>query len=170
MAMLTNNARILRAIQLKELPNLYMAIGRTTPWDNEAVPPVVDPDVLTIDELIYIKKITNKQLVLPQSGGEIDFDGDNYTAIDVVDAYVERVTKLLMTSSYYYDDIAPTSTTFRQVGILLNPKDSGANLLTGSQYLGASVADQGELIYLDNIVAITRSSEQIEELAVMVDL
>jgi len=166
-AIFTTNQRILNALSLKNQSYLYLAIGRTTPWDDENNPPspLVSQD--EVEELIYIKKISIKHLVRVATVYEtpdVEVNGIEYKYIDDEDAYTEGSYILFLTESIYYDDIAPTSTTYRQDGILLNPKDIYGDALTGVEYLAASVGDQGELLYVDNHTYISRDPAQSEKL------
>ena len=75
-AIITNNMRVLNALNCKKEDNLYFAIGRTTPWTDENTPDTPLTSQTEVEELIYIKKISIKHNVI------IDDPYDAY-AIDV---------------------------------------------------------------------------------------
>jgi len=173
-ALFTNAQRILNALSLKQEVNLYIAIGRTTPWTDEENPPTPLVTDLTIDELIYIKKITVKHLVIDDDpydayGPDVEVGGYGYSYVADADAFSDSAMSVYLSQSIYFDDIAPTDTTYRQLGILLNPKDADGELLTGVEYLGAAVIDQGEVLYIDNREAVTRDASQSEKVEIILN-
>lgn len=168
-AVFTNKQRVHNLIKLRDEENLYLAIGRTTPWTDEENPdtPLVTQD--EVEELIYIKKIMVKHAVVLEDpydaySASVTINGINYDYVEDDDVvYDTPILKLYLNTQILFSDIAPTDTTFRQIGILLNPKDSSGELLTNAEYLAASVADQGELLYVSNHKAITRDPSQSEK-------
>ena len=67
----------------------------------------------------------------------------------------------------------PENDDFRQIGLLRNPLLAGGSAKAqAAVYADASVslqADSGQLIYLENRRAITRASDQIEDLKLVVE-
>jgi hypothetical protein len=173
-ALFTNNQRILNALSLKQENNLYLAIGRTTPWDDEDNPDTPLVTQTEIEELIYIKKINVKHLIIDDDpydayGPDVEVGGYGYTFVDDANAFIQTAMGVYFSNTIYFGDIAPTDITYRQVGILLNPKDALGALLTDGEYLAASVADQGELLYVDNRTYITRDASQSEKFEVILN-
>jgi hypothetical protein len=173
-ALFTNKQRVLNALSLKQESNLYLAIGRTTPWDNEISPPTPLVTDLVVTELIYIKKIVVKHMIIDDDpydayGPDVEVGGYGYMFIDDINAYSSLALGVYLSTTIYYDDIAPIDTTFRQVGVLLNPLDISGNLLTGVEYLAASVISQGEVLYLDNREYITRDPSQSEKFEIILN-
>ena len=165
-AIFTTKERILNALNFKDQSSLYVGIGRTTPWDDENNPPTPVVSQITIEELIYIKKLTIKHLVQEATVYEtpdVQVGGVDYMYILDADAYTEGSSLLYVSATILYSDIAPTSTTFRQAGILLDPEDGSGVVLTSSEYLAAAVGDQGQLLYVDNFEYITRDPVQSEK-------
>jgi hypothetical protein len=146
----------------------------TTPWDDEENPPTPLVTDTTVTELIYIKKIIVKHMIIDDDpydayGPDVEVGGYGYTFVDDVNAYIQSAIGVYFSNTIYYSDIAPTDTTFRQVGILLNPKDSGGTLLTDVEYLAVDVGDQGEVLYLDNRIYVTRDLSQCEKFEIILN-
>ena len=163
----TTNMRILNALNLKNEDNIYLAVGKTSVWADENDPPTPLVTQTEIEELIYIKKISIKQLVTIDDpydtyGIDIEIDGINYNYVLDDEAFTKTGNKVYLSVTISYDDIAPTTTSFRQIGLLRNPRDSDDDLLTDVEYLAADVADQGQLLYVDNRTVISRDSDQSE--------
>lgn len=170
----TINLRILNAINLKNQENLYFAIGRTTAWDDEENPDTPSTDTKEIDELIYIKKISIKQLVKLDDPYDVytvsvTVDNVDYNYVAEANAYTEEAHRVYLSSTISYDSIAPTDTSFRQIGILLDPLDSNGDNLTGVEYLAASVANQGQLLYYMNRTLITRDPAEQDKIEIIIN-
>jgi len=169
-----NKQRTLNALSLKQEVNLFLVIGRTSPWLDEENPPTPLVTDTEVTELIYIKKISVKHMIIDDDpydayGPHVEVGGYGYMFVDDVDAFIQSAMGVYFSNTIYYSDIAPTNTTFRQVGILLNPKDSVGNLLTNVEYLAASVDDQGEVLYLDSRIAVTRDESQSEKFEIILN-
>ena len=70
MAIATNSGHVSRALDFYNKPGKYFSVGRTTPWDNETVPPAPSVSAYKIEELIALKKVDNVHLVVedPENG------------------------------------------------------------------------------------------------------
>lgn len=169
-AIISTKMRVLAALNFKNEPNIYVGIGRAiTPWTDENNPPTPVVGQTEIEELVYIKKIGVKHLVIvddPYDVNPVDVQvaGVDYNYVDDADAFDESANRVYLSTSILFSDIAPSSTTFRQIGLLIDPKNSSGELLTDGEYLAADVADQGELVYIDNISPITRDPSQSEKI------
>lgn len=166
-AITTTYLRVLNALNFKNEENLYLAIGRTSAWDSETEPPTPEVSQTEIEELIYIKKISIKKLVILDDpydlyNIDVEVDGINYNYVLDIEAFDKSANKVYLSTTITYEDSAPTTTNFRQIGILRNPKDSNGDLLTDVEYLASSISDQGQLIYVDNRTVITRDPAQSE--------
>jgi len=167
-SILTLKNRVWRAYDFKQQSNLYLAIGRTTPWTDENNPDVPVASQTEVEELQFIKKIVSKYLIVPDSTGEIEVSGVIYRAILDDDIYTDLPTMVYLVTNIYYNDFCPTSVTFRQIGVLSNPSGAGGVVLTGLSYLPASVVDQGILHYVNNRTPVTRSNVQTEQFGIII--
>jgi len=163
----TTKARIHNAIKLCSEPYLYYALSQTSAWPDENNPPTPSVSVSTLTELIYIRRIQVKHLVVvddPYDGYAIDVEvnGINYNYVLEASAYDRIAYSVYLAETIDYSSIAPTNTTFRTISVLLNPEDAYGTILTGLEYLAASVADVGQIIYTNNRTYLTRAPEQTE--------
>jgi hypothetical protein len=175
-AIFTTANRVHNLIKLRDESNLFLALGKyQTEWDDSENPPTPLVTQTEVEELIYIKKITVKHAIVDEDpydaySASVTINGVDYDYVDDDDTlYDDLVLKLYVSAQISFDDIAPTDTTYRQVGILLNPKDSSGNLLTDGEYLAADVADQGQLIYVGNFIGVTRDDSQQEKFDIIVN-
>jgi hypothetical protein len=170
MATFTTRARTHNALALKLEPNLYIGIGQTTPWGDEAHPDVPVVTQSEINELIFIKKVAVKHLVkLEPTTPDVEVNGVGYAYVDDADVYTTPELMLYMSVTIEFDDIAPTATTYRQIGLILDPQDAYLADLTNAQYLGADVSDQGQLLWTENIVAVSRDASQREKIELILN-
>jgi hypothetical protein len=102
-------------------------------------------------------------------GPDVEVGGYGYTFVDDANSYIQEAKMVYFSNSIYFSDIAPINTTYRQVGILLNPLGIGDVLLTGVEYLAVDVISQGELLYLDNRTYVTRDPSQSEKFEIILN-
>lgn len=93
------------ALRFKRLPQLWLAVGRTTPWADEIHPPNendfrVNPSFINMvqpDEIIGFKRVEVAQLCVPDVDGEVRYktpggEIQRYKLIDDVEA-MDRVAR-----------------------------------------------------------------------------
>jgi len=171
-AILTEKSRIQRCEEFYNKVNtaLYLGVGRTqTEWDEPDNPPIPDAGITELEELGFIKKITADEVkfVKPDPNGEIEFRNTKWTEILPSEIYTEGGRYLLFTVRLEYDDVPLL--TYRQVGILEEPKDLNGDVCTNDIYLPDELSSQGFLHYVDNRTAITRDSSQYEEINIILE-
>jgi hypothetical protein len=174
MAIKTNNLRVLNALNTKNESNLYICLCQSTVWNDEANPPNPLVTDKIIDDIIYAKKISIKHLVVQDDpydayGIDVQVKGVNWNYVLDAEAFVKFAHYLYLSVTVDFNDISPSNVTFRQIAIIRNPKDVDGNLLTDVEYLGTSIIDQGELLYIDNFVAISRSPDQTDEVSIVLN-
>ena len=166
-AIITNTNRVMRAINHYSLTNLYLGIGQTSVWTSEPTPDVPTVDDYEINELIYIKRIDSVQLVkLNAASGALEVGGLKYDIVPLANAYTESAMSVYYTVNIDYSDVGATS--FRQIGILHEPEDV-SGIVSGADYLAASILDQGHMIYINNTSVIARTTGQTESFQVIID-
>lgn len=67
MATTTVRGHVSRALDFFERDDIYMGIGRSTPWTNEANPPAPSTDATELEEVIGYKKLEYCYLVVPDN-------------------------------------------------------------------------------------------------------
>lgn len=98
------------AIRFKNLPQLWLAIGRTTPWVDETQPPNENdfqnhPEFLSYvqpDELIGLKRIEVAQLCVPDTNGEVRYRNQRYKLIDDIEAMDRQARWVYIRASLDY--------------------------------------------------------------------
>lgn len=162
MATATTTARVNAALQFKDKQaSMYIAIGKTSPWTNEASPPEPDPDTTALQEVIGYKKVNRVSLCRPYTAGDeaqypkVKYGGEFYSLIPDEKAYQERAYRV-----YIASDIEGTELplgTYRQVGIHtgLVPK-TGVNK---TALLPNEVTSAGVLEALENREFMNRFKE-----------
>ena len=78
---MTVDGRSNRTTDFYAKTNIYMGIGRTTAWTAEPTPDDVVDSFEEVEELQAIKKVDTKKYVRTQTGGEIVFNGTEWTEV-----------------------------------------------------------------------------------------
>jgi hypothetical protein len=145
-----------RALDFYESESIYFALGKTSKWDGEDeenfAPPSPEFDATEVEELVCLKKTSQKLLVYPAEAGEIEFDGQYWKIITPEEAKRLQSRWVYITTTLRYNEVQLTE--YRQVGIYnkVQPKDGVVDdLLSPSQ-----VKDFGLLIALNNRYRVTR--------------
>lgn len=149
-----------RALSFVESDSVYFALGRTSPWsdsenDKGYVPPEVDLSAVTLDELICMKKVTQKLMVVPDKTGEIEYDGENWKVVSNEDAIKEQSRWVYLTTTLRYSELDCYQ--YRQVGIYnrVIPNDG----VTKDILLPENISDIGLLIACNNRGVVTRQTD-----------
>lgn len=158
MAIATNKSRVYATLGfLNELDNMYIALGKTTPWENENQPPQEDPNATDVQELIGFKRVT-KGLPCRKLGKDqepkyptVTYGGSIYELIPTEKAFEENADKAYLEVSINEEDLPLGK--YRQVGIY-----TGLQSKTGAEcLLPKDVVNNGVLQILANIVATDRT-------------
>lgn len=81
-SVMINDGRTQRTKDFYNKQNIFMGIGRTTVWTSEPTPDNASEIQEEIEELLVIQRIGTKKYVRSQTGGEITFNGLEWTEID----------------------------------------------------------------------------------------
>lgn len=160
----TYYGRIHRGINFKNNNELWLAIGRTTAWADDANPPAESNTTTDIDEIKGFVKITNKSMCYEvASGGDVTVLGQDYNFSSDANAYTNNARFLylkgIISSTEFVED--PTYE-YRQVGIY-------SNLVPASGHSGelsldpANVSDNGILEYYSNEQPTERRGDRNDE-------
>ena len=158
----TKYGRIHRGIVWKNINSLWVAIGKTSAWSDDANPPAEDVSTTDISEIKGFKKITNKSMCYPVStgSGDVTVLGQDYKFSTDDDAYTNDARFVYLKGTLEGTELVESPTySYRQVAIYSNTKPSAGNetllLLTPSQ-----VADNGVLEYYSNEIPVERRSDR----------
>lgn len=161
MAIITQSGHVSRAKDFFKKTSLYYAIGRTTAWTDDTVPPIPS-ETDTMQEIIGYKKITSKSLVVPSSSGTLVFGDTKWKIVTSENAETEGARWVYVSATLESGDF-PSGTVYRQVGIFSGLKRN-TSVTDKSVLLPAEVSSSGTLELLDNRKPITRSSDQNEQI------
>lgn len=164
-----------RQRRMKDFYNLdgskYVLIGRSTPWQNELIPPVPTGEETELTELIGGKLIQNqwyvKMLTSPteeQKANGVYYKGHYYfRTVDPVEAVNEGCSAVMVYVGLDRDELPLT--TFRQVGLQTQVQHN-APVITASQF--NAIAEKGELEIIENRKPQTREEDQQEDLYLLI--
>lgn len=130
----------------------YMAIGKTSAWDNEANPPEEDSNTEALTEVIGYKKVSQFSLARPLKTDEttsypvVTYGGQQWVLIPVDKAFEEKARWVYVAAEISPDDL-PFGT-FRQIGVYLDlvPKSG----VTKQNLLPDEVQSAGRLQFFEN--------------------
>lgn len=153
----TYGGRVKKALAMKNGDQLWMAIGRTTPWANETSPPSPTPGSTDIEEAICF--VQPSQVSLCKEVDETTYNGlpsDQratiaglfFEFVADVDAYTENA-RFLYIRGIFDPSLGHPVDVFRQVGVF-------SGLIPAAGYEAATylspdnVDDRGLLEYIEN--------------------
>lgn len=116
MATLTTAHHSNRAKAFLEIPNLYIAIGRTSAWTDENSPPLEVPGTADIDEIIGMKPVTlRKYMVEDAIDGTVFWDNKIWRLLTIEDGLAASAIYAYVEAQIQYSELPLTG--FRQVGL-----------------------------------------------------
>ncbi|WP_099321085.1 hypothetical protein [Anaerococcus sp. Marseille-P3625] len=157
---ITNTAHCSRALSLLEQGNIFIGLGRTSPWENENkdgfVPPEPNLDAENLDELVGMKKADRVSMVIPDESGEIEYAKIKFKTLTKEEALKLKSRWVLIESTIYFDELPPV--TYRQIGIFsrVTPKNGNENKRI---LLPEDIEDVGVLEVIANRKVTTRQSD-----------
>ena len=148
---------VFRALQFKQDADLWVAIGRTTVWTDEQVPPVVLQTAHDIDEAIcYVKPYVLTLAKEVITGGDITIDEQDYEFVSDVDALTDQTARFLYLCAEYDPMAGMDNDNFRQVAVYADLVPVTGH--TTDLWLNPeNVSDPGTLCYLHNATVTTMS-------------
>lgn len=156
MGVLTEGGSVMRGVDFRRgRASIWIGIGRTSPWPNEAVPPTEDRTATEVEELVGYKLVGRAFQVVADDAGSIIHNGSRYTAISDLDALASVSTSGVMYLEFVLEaDEFPTRS-YRQVGVFVDlvPAEGFASFsaLTPDQ-----VFSPGTLTMIENMELQTR--------------
>ncbi len=168
MAVTTYIGRSRRALLHKDNSTYWVAIGRTTAWEDENVPPAETPGATDIEEAICFVQPQLASLCRPvNENGDFTHLGQQYAYVADEDALVEDGRFLYILAKFDPTEGQPYGE-FRQTGIFCNLVPVAG--YEQAQWLApANVADRGVLEYLDNDVKTTMAQNRQEVIEIVIE-
>jgi hypothetical protein len=160
--------RIIRALQFKQQNEFWGAIGRTTAWVNESVPPDFSLSATNIDEpIVYVKASIVSLAAIVQSGENIIINGNKYAYVSDANAYANDARYLVLVFTVDPALGHPVAN-FRQIGFFANLIPITGH--TADLYLlPANVSSVGKMIYIHNDTITTMASNRQEEIKIALE-
>lgn len=157
---ITNTAHCSRALAFVEQGNIYIGIGRTSPWKGENeegfVPPEPDLNAENLDELVGLKKADRVSLVMPDQYGDIEYAKIKFKTLSKDEALREKARWVLIESTIYFEELPPVP--YRQIGVFsrVQAKDGKEK---NKVLMPNDIKDVGILEVLANRKVTTRQSD-----------
>ena len=173
-AMVTRKSRQRRMLDFYNLDgSMYVLIGRTTPWENELIPPIPTGEETELTELIggkiiknkwYVKMLTDPTEEEKEAG--VYYKGHYYyRTIDPTEAITNGCDAVMVYAELDRDEL-PLQT-FRQVGLQTQVQHN-AETITASQF--SALSEKGQLEVIENRKPQTREDDQQESIYILVQM
>lgn len=152
-----------RALSFVELPDLYFAIGKTSPWSEDEttnpnfIPPECDINVQTLEELVGMKKITKRQIVMPDDKGDIEYRDSRWKYVSEAEAVEKNARWVYLETTIYSTDLPIVG--YRQIGIFSRVKKADGIADNKIVLLPDEIADIGILEFINNRKVATRQMD-----------
>lgn len=165
-----------RAISFYELPAIYFAIGRTTPWPGELEAaqlkmdysvPLPSIDATNLDELIGMKKVNTKSLVVPDPDGTVIYRDKVWRRITPEDAIRLQSHWVYIEASIYYDELPDTN--YREIGVYSRVKLKDGVSPLKAVILPEEIEDTGVLEIIDYRKVVTRNEDTKDTFSMIVE-
>lgn len=167
MAVTTIKGHVSRALDFFNKPNIYLGIGRTTPWEDDSNPPrPQSTDDLT--EVAGYKKAESIFMVKPDDKGELTYRNQKWKIIPIDKALEEGARWVYVSTFVAYSEL-PTKISYRQVaaisGLQMNDDVPAGQM----SLLPNQVKNVGITEVLDNRTPIYREADQREQLVLVIE-
>lgn len=166
----TTMGHVSRAISFQELPNVYFGIGRTTPWDGETEPdfsaPLPSVEATELDELIGLKKVDIKSLVVPDEDGTLIYRDRTWRKISAEEAIELGAHWVYIEASILYEEL-PVSA-YRQIGVFSRVKPK-STVTSPSILLPEDIESTGVLEILDQRKVVTRNADSRDTFSMIIE-
>lgn len=169
MAVLTDKARTDNAIRLyHQAQEMFFAFGGSdTEWPNPSTPPIEDPSLDSIAELIGLKKVTKVSLAVKtatQIGKNVVSSGDNYyELVGLSEAYARKATYVYISTDVEEDDFYKNR--YRTVALTSNPLFRHDT--TGNAVPADFVISQGTIQVISNNPIHDLTKQKIREFTII---
>ena len=172
----TTMGHVSRAILFQQLPYIYFGLGRSTPWEGETEAaennedfsaPLPSVDAQTLDELIGMKRVDVKALVVPDEDGTVVYRDRTWRKISPAEAIQLKAHWVYIEASIYYDELPARA--YRQIGVysMVTLKEGVAE--NSSVLLPDDIENTGVLEVLDNRKVVTRNDDSRDTFSMIIE-
>lgn len=167
----TTVGHVSRAISFFELKNIYLGLGRTSPWTGETEKnfsaPLPSVSATKLDELIGMKRIDVKSLVYPDDEGTIVYRDKTWRKLSVEDAIKYGAHWVYLECSINYDEFSAVA--YRQIGIFSRVTLKSGVAPYKSIVLPNEIENQGILEVLDQRKVVTRNEDSKDTFSMIIE-
>lgn len=161
-----------RAISFFELPNIYFALGRTSPWEGETEEdfsaPLPSVEAKNLDELIGMKRVDVKSLVVPDDDGTVVYRDQTWRKVSAEEAIELGAHWVYIEASILYDDLPAVA--YRQIGVFSRVTLNEGVPESQSILLPEHIANVGVLEVLDQRKVVTRNEDSRDTFSMIIEL
>lgn len=173
MAVKTIGGAVSRALDFYNKDEIFFAIGKTTPWDDDANPPAATA-YTTMTEIIGYRRHDFKYLVVPYNNEQVPegtiiiehANNSKWRVVDPADALSEGAYYVYIETTIMPEDF-PTGE-YRQVGIFTGLQRANGISTAKTVLLPSEVANPGILEIIDNRPPSTRNDSTREQLSFVI--
>lgn len=168
----TTAGHVSRAISFYEMTNIYFGLGRTTPWaanetDDDFSAPLPSVDATELEELIGLKKVDTKSLVVPDDEGTVVYRDQVWRKISPEEAIRLGAHWVYIEASILYEALPAKS--YRQIGVLSRVGLADGVLPTKDILLPEDITSQGILEVLDQRKVVTRNEDSRDTFSMIIE-
>lgn len=162
-----------RAISFFELPNVYFALGRTSPWEGEVegganfTAPLPSVEATTLDELIGMKRVDTKSLVVPDDDGTVVYRDQTWRKVSAEEAIEVGAHWVYIETSILYEELSATA--YRQIGVFSRVTLNSGVSANKSILLPSDIKNVGILEVLDQRKVVTRNEDSRDTFSMIVE-
>lgn len=172
----TTVGHVSRAISFQEMNSIYFALGRTSPWAGEIEAaeageefsaPLPSVEATELDELIGMKKVDTKALVVPDDEGSIVYRDRTWRRISAEEAIQLGAHWVYIEASIYYDELPATA--YRQIGVFSRVALKEGVLESQSILLPSDIKSIGILEVIDQRKVVTRNEDSRDTFSMIIE-
>lgn len=179
MAILTLQGHVSRALDFFHKDSIYMAIGKSTPWNKETVKDfdserdydALPPAPANTDEFLEVigyKKTEYRALVVQDDDGTLEYRGYKWKIVPEDEALEKGARWVYLSTTLTYNEL-PTDRPYRQVGVYTNTKLAEDTDPNKYNLLPEEVEDAGVLEVLDNRKPVYRDNDVRETIKLVLE-
>jgi hypothetical protein len=168
--------RVNRAISFVEsslTSDYWLGLGNViTPWEEEQIPPSIDPLMQTLPEMIGAVYLNTVSLITEDPNGSIYNDFGRYTAYDLstskqtlIDKLVTKVYLACFLDSYKL----PIGVSYRSLGLLSNVVINENIQKSLGLFTTVDKISSYELLWVNNVPPKTIQANVLEQLQIIIE-
>lgn len=172
----TTSGHVSRAILFQQMKYIYFGLGRPNAWEGELEAeenneefsaPLPNADATKVDNLIGMKKVDVKALVIPDEEGTVVYRDRVWRKITPEEAISKGAHWVYIEASIYYDELPATA--YRQIGVYSFVQLNDGVPENQSVLLPEHIKDEGILEVLDNRKVVTRNEDNRDTFSMIIE-